>query len=45
MGLTVEGLPGGLQILGRGNEEGMTLRIGAAFEQEAGPFPHPSIDG
>ena len=44
MGLTVEGLPGGLQILGRGNEEGMTLRIGAAFEQETGPFPHPSID-
>ena len=45
MGLTAEGLPGGLQILGRGNEEGMTLRIGAAFEQETGPFPHPSIDG
>jgi len=38
-------LPGGLQILGRGNEEGMTLRIGAAFEQQSGPFPHPSIDG
>ena len=45
MGLTVEGLPGGLQILGRGNEEGMTLRIGAAFEKEAGPFLHPSVDG
>ena len=45
MGLTAEGLPGGLQILGRGNEEGMTLRIGAAFEKEAGPFLHPSVDG
>ncbi len=45
MGLTAEGLPGGLQILGRGNEEGMTLRIGAAFEKQAGPFLHPSVDG
>ena len=45
MGLTAEGLPGGLQILGRGNDEGITLRTGAAFEQRTGPFPHPSIDG
>ena len=45
MGLTAEGLPRGLQILGRGNDEGITLRTGAAFEQRTGPFPHPSIDG
>ena len=45
MGLTAEGLPGGLQILGRGNDEGITLRTGAAFEQQTGAFPHPSIDG
>ena len=45
MGLTAEGLPGGLQILGRGNDEGITLRTGAAFEQQTGPFSHPSIDG
>ena len=44
MGLTGDGLPGGLQILGRGGEEGMTLRIGAAFEQKAGPFLHPRFD-
>jgi aspartyl-tRNA(Asn)/glutamyl-tRNA(Gln) amidotransferase subunit A len=44
VGLTGDGLPGGLQILGRGSEEGMTLRIGAAFEQKVGPFLHPQID-
>ena len=44
MGLTGDGLPGGLQILGRGSEEGMTLRIGAAFEQKTGPFLHPPLD-
>ena len=44
MGLTGDGLPGGLQILVRGSEEGMTLRIGAAFEQKVGPFLHPQFD-
>jgi aspartyl-tRNA(Asn)/glutamyl-tRNA(Gln) amidotransferase subunit A len=32
MGLTPQGLPGSLQIIARGNDEAMALRVGAAFE-------------
>ena len=34
MGLTDIGLPGGLQIVGCGDQETLTLRIGAAFERD-----------
>lgn len=43
MGLTAEGLPGGLQIAARGGDEAMTLRIGAAFEASQGPLGHPKL--
>ena len=43
MGLTDEGLPGGLQVAVRGGDEALALRIGAAFEQARGPFVRPSL--
>jgi len=44
MGLTPEQLPGGLQIIARRNDEMTALRIGAAFEQAAGPIgPPPGV--
>lgn len=42
-GLTADGLPVGLQILGRGGAEPMVLGIGAAFESARGPLPLPPI--
>ena len=42
MGLTPQGLPGGLHIVGRGGEEAMTLRIGAAFEHDIGSIGRPA---
>ncbi|MDW4499378.1 amidase [Sulfitobacter sp. D35] len=39
-GLT-QGLPTGLQIVARPDDEGMALRIGASFERAHGPFPAP----
>jgi aspartyl-tRNA(Asn)/glutamyl-tRNA(Gln) amidotransferase subunit A len=45
MGMTEVGLPGGLQIIGRSNEETMTLRIGAAFANDFGDIgPPPDWD-
>ena len=41
MGLTDDNLPGGLQIVGRGNQENMTLRIGMAFERDLGGVGRP----
>jgi len=41
MGLTSANLPGGLQILARGFDESMAVRIGAAYEARRGAFPHP----
>ena len=44
MGLTPGQLPGGLQIIARRNDEITALRIGAAFEQAAGPIgPPPGV--
>lgn len=40
-GLTGEGLPGSLQIIGSPFAEAMVLRIGWAYEQAAAPFPRP----
>ena len=42
MGLTPQGLPGGLHIVGRSGEEAMTLRIGAAFEHDIGSIGRPA---
>lgn len=42
MGLTDGGLPASLHIIGRGGEEGMTLRIGAAFADAAGDIGRPA---
>ncbi len=41
MGLTDDNLPGGLQIVGRGNQENMTLQIGMAFERDLGGVGRP----
>ena len=42
MGMTEAGLPGGLQIIGRSNEETMVLRIGAAFANDLGNIGRPA---
>jgi aspartyl-tRNA(Asn)/glutamyl-tRNA(Gln) amidotransferase subunit A len=41
MGLTPNGLPGGLHIIGEGGQEIMTLRIGTAFENDFGNIGKP----
>jgi len=41
MGLTDSGLPGGLHIVGCGDQETLTLRIGAAFERDFGDIGKP----
>ena len=43
MGLTPERLPAGLQIIARGSEEAMALRIGSAYEAARGPIEQPSL--
>src|SRR5262245_60691615 len=40
-GLSVEGLPRGLQIVGRPFDESTVLRVGRAWEQRVGGFTHP----
>ena len=42
-GLTTAGLPASLQIMSRGGEEAMALRIGAAVEAALGPLPAPPL--
>lgn len=42
MGLTPSGLPGGLQIMARGHDEYMAIRIGAALEAQGG-IGHPEL--
>jgi aspartyl-tRNA(Asn)/glutamyl-tRNA(Gln) amidotransferase subunit A len=37
----VEGLPVGLQVIGRPLEEATVLRVGMAYERARGPFPLP----
>ena len=41
MGLTDGGLPGGLHIVGCGDQETLPLRIGAAFERDFGDIGKP----
>ena len=43
MGLTDGKLPGGLQIVARGGDEAMALRIGSAFEQAVGRISPPQF--
>jgi aspartyl-tRNA(Asn)/glutamyl-tRNA(Gln) amidotransferase subunit A len=43
MGLTTEGLPGGLQILGRHLHEADVIRVGASFEVAHGGIGHPKL--
>ena len=43
MGLAPDGLPAGLQIIGKPHDEAMALRIGAAYEAQRGPFPAPHL--
>lgn len=43
MGRTDGGLPGGLQIMARGGDERMAVRIGAAFEAATGGIGHPEL--
>ena len=42
-GLTNDGLPVGLQIVGRDGDDWNVLRLAHAFEQSRGPFPLPAI--
>ena len=42
MGLTADGLPGGLHIIGFGGMETITLRIGSAFERDFGDIGWPN---
>jgi amidase len=42
-GLTPDGLPVGLQIVGRDGDDWNVLRLAHAFERARGPFPLPSI--
>jgi aspartyl-tRNA(Asn)/glutamyl-tRNA(Gln) amidotransferase subunit A len=41
-GLTPDGLPVGLQLIGAVTDEALLLRIAHAFECASGPFPRPS---
>lgn len=43
MALSKAGLPTSLQIMGRGNDEALVLRIGAAFERTRSPLAAPAI--
>jgi aspartyl-tRNA(Asn)/glutamyl-tRNA(Gln) amidotransferase subunit A len=43
IGLTQNGLPQGMQLIGRPFREDLLLRIGAAYEAAAGPFPLPNL--
>ncbi len=42
-GLSNEGLPVGLQLVGRAFDEATLLRAAYAFEAEAGPIPRPGL--
>jgi amidase len=43
-GLTTDGLPVGLQIVGRANADWSVLQLAHAYEQVRGPFPSPIDD-
>jgi aspartyl-tRNA(Asn)/glutamyl-tRNA(Gln) amidotransferase subunit A len=42
-GLTPDGLPGSVQVLCRGGEEALSLRIAAAYERARGRLPPPPL--
>ncbi len=44
-GLTGDGLPIGLQIVGPRHADALVLRAARAYESARGPFPHPPLDG
>ena len=43
MDLSNEGLPIGVQLIGRPNEEELLLEVATQLEEERGPFPQPKI--
>jgi amidase len=43
-GLTADGLPVGLQIVGRDGDDWGVLQLAHAFESARGPFPGPTVD-
>jgi amidase len=43
-GLTTEGLPVGLQIVGRAGDDWGVLQLAHAFESARGPFPAPRLE-
>ena len=43
-GLSSDGLPIGLQVIGHPDEDGTVLRIGQTCQQESGWFDHPRTD-
>jgi len=45
MGMSPEGLPIGVQIVGRPWEEERILAVGAVLEEARGPWPNPVVDG
>ena len=44
-GTSPEGLPIGVQVVGRRFDEETVLRVGMALEQARGPLPRPLLDG
>ncbi len=42
--LNPQGLPTSMQVVGRGHDEGMVLRIGAALERDLPPIGRPAFD-
>lgn len=43
-GLSVDGLPLGMQMVGRWHEEATLFRVAAAFEAGRAPWPRPALD-
>ena len=43
MNFSAEGLPIGVQLIGRPNEEEFLLEVAAALEQKRGAWPNPKI--
>jgi Asp-tRNA(Asn)/Glu-tRNA(Gln) amidotransferase A subunit family amidase len=43
MHLSANGLPLGVQLIGRPNEDELLLEVAAKLEEARGPFPAPQI--
>jgi Asp-tRNA(Asn)/Glu-tRNA(Gln) amidotransferase A subunit family amidase len=41
--ISVQGLPIGVQLIARPNEEDLLLEVAAQLEQARGPYPHPKL--